>query len=118
VSGKVGFPRQERLRVRSEYLRMYAEGAKLVGPSFICFVERREGQGRKFGCAVSQKVGKAVVRNRVKRYLREIYRTHRPMLAEDAHVVIVARHRAARMGFHECRDAVLRLFRQGGVLRA
>jgi ribonuclease P protein component len=116
VTGKYAFPRQERLRTRREYLRVYGEGAKWVGPAFICYVARGEGQDRKFGFAVSQKVGKAVVRNRVKRYLREIYRTHRPYLAGDAQLVIVARAPSAKLDFHQSRDAVRRLFRKGGVL--
>jgi ribonuclease P protein component len=96
---------------------MYGQGKKRVGPTFICYVVRREGQGRKFGCTVSQKVGNAVVRNRVKRYLREIYRTHRPVLADDAHVVIIARPGAARLTFTQSCDAVNTLFRQGGIIR-
>ena len=116
MSGQREFPRQERLRKRSEYRQIYNEGRKVVGPAFICFVAWREGQGRKFGCAVSQKVGKAVVRNRVKRYLREIYRTHRGALAEDAHMVVVARRGCAELNFHESQEAIRRLLRRGGVL--
>jgi ribonuclease P protein component len=88
-----------------------------VGPEFICFVIRCDGQGRKFGFAVSRKVGKAVVRNRVKRYLREIYRAHRARLSEDIHLVLVARPRAAELDFPQCAEAVRRLLNEGGLLR-
>jgi ribonuclease P protein component len=67
---------------------------------------RRDGQGRKIGLTVSRKVGNAVVRNRLKRYIREAYRTQRLELPEDAHIVVVARKAAAELSYPECERAV------------
>lgn len=117
MTGSLDYPKEERLRARPAYLAVYSEGRKFTGPAFICHVAPGLGQGRKFGFAVSQKVGNAVVRNRVKRYLREIYRTHRSELAEDVRVVIVARRPARNMNFHDAHTAVCQLFREGGVMR-
>lgn len=84
---------------------------------FIAYVVRQTGQGRKLGCAVSRKVGKAVVRNRVKRYIREVYRTHRSLLIDDIHLVIVAKADAGKVGYQECAAALQRIFQKGDVLR-
>jgi ribonuclease P protein component len=65
---------------------------------------------------VSRKVGRAVVRNRIKRYIREVYRTHRARLAADVYLVIIARPTAARLSSRECADAMRRLFHKGDVL--
>lgn len=116
MPGSNAFPKRERLTRRREYVAVFEHGRKRVGPEFICFSVPRDGQGRKFGFAVSRKVGKAVVRNRVKRYLREIYRAHRAYLSEDIHLVLVARPRAAELDFHQCAEAVRRLLREGGLL--
>jgi len=67
---------------------------------------RRDGQGRKIGLTVSRKVGNAVVRNRIKRYIREAYRNQRLELPEDAHIVVVARKAAAELSCLECAQAV------------
>ncbi len=68
------------------------------------------------GLAVSRKVGKAVTRNRVKRYLREFYRTHRSYLVEPCQVVVVARPAAASINYAECVLAMKQLLQKGGVL--
>ena len=96
---------------------MYREGEKRVGETFVCYMARRAGQGRKMGLAVSRKVGRAVVRNRVKRRIREIYRTHRGKLGEDVHVVIVARQASAGLNYHQSEDALRQLF-QRSIFRA
>ena len=69
------------------------------------------------GLAVSRKVGRAVVRNRVKRRIREIYRTHRGQLGEDVHVVIVARQASAGLNYHQSEEALRQLF-QRSIFRA
>ena len=110
------FPRCEHLTKRAEYLSVYDRGSKWVGRMFILYVVRDEGAERKLGVAVTRKVGNAVVRNRVKRILREIYRHHRPHLGTGFRMVLVARPYAAQASYDECHAAVAGLFKQGGVL--
>ncbi len=51
---------------------------------------------RRLGLVVGRRVGTAVVRNRVKRYVRGWFREHRELLPEGADLVVVARGGAAR----------------------
>jgi len=64
----------------------------------------RAGTGR-IGITVSRKVGGAVVRNRVKRWIRECYRRRQPEFPGHVDVVVVARPTAADAG-HDgiCRE--------------
>jgi ribonuclease P protein component len=111
--GSQKYPRRERLTRRSEYLRVYAVGTKRVGRAFICYTARHEGQGRKVGFAVSRKVGSAVVRNRIKRYLREIYRRNRVHLDQETHFVVVARPACAELDYHQCESALRQILFKG-----
>lgn len=92
---------------------MYQSGAKRVGRSFVVYAVQRAGQGRKMGCSVSRKVGGAVVRNRVKRYIREVYRTHRRSIPDDVFLVIVARPGSAGLSYHDCESEMRRLLPKG-----
>ena len=118
MTGPESFPRSERLTRRSEYLELYRKARRMDGQAFTCYVARQEGQGRKFGLAVSRKVGGAVVRNRVKRYIREVYRTRRKHLDDDFAMVIVARPSAASLSFAQCESAIDRLFQKGDLVSA
>lgn len=116
VPGSCKFPRAERLTKSREYEYVLKQGERLVGRGFVCYVVRQDAQGCKLGLIVSRKVGKAVVRNRVKRYVREFYRTHRQGWAAGARVVVAARMYSARMSYAECAEAMEQLLRRGGVL--
>ena len=116
MPGRETFPRRERLTKSSEFRQVYEQGRKVVGRAFVCYVARGEGQGRRVGMAVSSKVGGAAARNRIKRYIREVYRTCRKDMDDDLRIVVVARPAASTLSYVECREAIGRLFRQGGAL--
>ena len=116
MPGRYSFPRAARLTTKAEFRFVFERSRKVVGPSFVCHLVRRHERGSKLGIVVSRKVGGAVVRSRVKRYLREFYRTHRPDLLTEAWVVVVARPPAAAMSYRQCEQALQKLFRRGGLL--
>ena len=116
MPGPYSFPHAERLTRKSDFAQVFKRGKKIVGRTFICYLVRRETQGCKLGFAVSRKVGKAVVRNRIKRYLREFYRTQRPSFTTDVYLVFVARPASAGLNYAACADAIRQLLKQGGVL--
>ena len=108
----------DRIRKKSEYAAVFSESRKVVDRFFVCYLAVREQQGNKMGLAVSRKVGKAVTRNRVKRYLREFYRTHRPRMSTPCEFVVVARPEAAALDYAGCVRAMRSLLQKGGVLDA
>lgn len=70
-----GLPKSRRLRKRAEFQKVYEEGERVSGRLFTLFFRQSsaDAPGR-FGMTVSRKVGRAVVRTRVKRLLRESVR--------------------------------------------
>lgn len=118
MPGQYTFPRAARLTRKSEYAHVFERGARVVGRHFICYMVRHNEQGCKLGFAVSRKVGRAVTRNRIKRYLREFFRNHREAMTPGTHLVVVARPAAKELtGSGACADAMRELLRQGGVWR-
>jgi ribonuclease P protein component len=85
-------PRDARVRLRKEYLAIQNGGRRVAGPNLLLFA--LSGAGR-IGITVSRKVGGAVLRNRVKRWIRECYRRRRPEFPLGLDLVVVARPAAA-----------------------
>jgi ribonuclease P protein component len=70
------------------------------------------------GFVTSKRIGGAVVRNRVRRRLREIVRKHQQDLRADLWIVIIARPKAARATYCELEDEWLRLAKRTSILAA
>jgi ribonuclease P protein component len=91
------FPGAARVRSRQEYLAIQNRGRRLVGQHLLLFAlpVALPGGGR-LGVTVSKKVGGAVLRNRVKRWIRDCYRRRRPEFPAGLDLVVVARPPAAK----------------------
>ncbi|MCS6829218.1 MAG: ribonuclease P protein component [Armatimonadota bacterium] len=110
-------PRHERLRRRKDFLACYNEGRAYAQAHLVLYVRPQSG-GRRFGFVVGKKVGKAVVRNRVKRRLRAACRECLPNLSEGFDAVIVARRNAGEADYHQLLQEMQTLFRSAKVWKA
>ena len=105
-------PRTARVRLRSEYLAIQNRGRRVTGAQLMLFA--RAGAGR-IGITVSRKVGGAVVRNQVKRWLRDCFRRRRDEFPGDLDLVVVARPPAATSDHATlCRELTTLARRLGG----
>lgn len=99
------------------FRRLYAKGRSAAG-SYLVLYCRKNGTGQnRVGYTVSKKLGGAVVRNRVRRRLREIYRTHEEEFLPGCDIVVVARSRAAAAPYRKLERAMLALSARLGLLR-
>ena len=112
-----GFPRLARVRAKSEFDRVFAQGKRSADPLLSLHVLVDE-QPARLGLAVSRKVDPhAVGRNRIKRVVRDAFRRTRSQLAPGAYV-LVARVPARKASNAELRAAFLRLLQRAGTLPA
>lgn len=86
-TGAAGLTPAERIRRRSEYLRVYESGRKVHGRFMTLFVLPRTSAPSRLGIAATRKFGGAVSRNLARRRVREIFRSHRPLTPVDLVVV-------------------------------
>ncbi|GIV20811.1 MAG: hypothetical protein KatS3mg023_2562 [Armatimonadota bacterium] len=107
-------PRHERLRRRKDFLACYNEGKAYAQAHLVLYV-RPQPSGRRFGFVVGKKVGKAVVRNRVKRRLRAACRECLPHLVDGLDAVFVARKNAGEANYHQLLQEMQNLFRSAKV---
>ena len=92
-----------------EFRRIYAKGKSGVSPYLVVYCRPNRRGNNRLGVTVSAKLGHAVVRNRVRRRLREIFRLAQPEMKQGYDIIIVARSRAVTASYRELNAAYLRM---------
>lgn len=95
------FPKTARLRKRREFLSLSRTGKKVHGRHFVVISKKIAGLERRLGITVSGKVGNSVVRNRIKRLVRENFRRHREEILTGTDVLVIARPSAKGLSYAE-----------------
>ena len=104
------------LKLNHVFQRLYRKGVSAVSPNMVLYVRKNGWGTSRLGLTVSTKVGKAVVRNRIRRRLREIYRIHEDRFVPGYDMVVVARVRAAHAPYRVLEKEFLHLAAKTGVL--
>ena len=104
------------LKNNYEFRRLYAKGRSAVSPTLVIYVRRSKRPVNRVGFTVTVKLGKAVVRNRVRRRLREIYRLHETEFLPGRDLVVVARSRAVGAPYAKLEHSFLSLAEKLGLL--
>ncbi len=107
--------RQLRLRSRREYNAIFKQGRIWSNELLVLRTLPNQLNHNRFGLVTSRRVGNAVVRNRVRRRLREILRSLATRPGWD--VVISARAAAARADYHELERVVTKLLARARILQ-
>ncbi len=107
----------ETIKENREFRRAYHKGQKGVAHYVVVYCLKNRTDS-KFGITVSKKIGKAVIRNRVKRLIRESLRTYADSLDGTFSIVIVARTAASHATFHQIDSSLKNALLQVGVIQS
>jgi ribonuclease P protein component len=87
--------KRTRLSRSSDFERVYRQGSSVASRFLVLYYfrqsERSADAAPRLGLSVSKKLGGAVVRNRVKRHLREAFRASAERVSPDYDYVVIAR---------------------------
>ena len=104
------------LKLNHIFRRLYHTSA--VANGYLVFYARPNRLNiNRVGITVSKKLGHAVVRNRVRRRLREVYRLNEDAFIPGWDIVVVARSRCVDAPFHNLVHAYLSLAEKAGLLK-
>src|SRR3954469_6425325 len=100
AAGGEGLPKRARLTKRSEFLTLSRKGKRLHTSHFIVLSKGNDVGQSRLGITVTTRVGNAVVRNRIKRLVREFFRRRKEMMQAND-VVVIAKQGADRLSLEE-----------------
>jgi ribonuclease P protein component len=109
-------PRLVMLSRPEDFAALQSSGTVRSHPLLVVRVRRTDLEVTRFGLSTGRKLGGAVVRNRVRRRLREVLRVMAPSFQPGWDVLIIARSPVISAEYDALTDAVHHLLRRGGVL--
>ncbi len=89
------FRRRERLRLRVDFARVFAEKCTSSNRQLVVYVAANELGWSRLGRSVGRRVGNAIRRNRVRRWIREAFRTQKSLFPAGLDIVVVAKPQSA-----------------------
>ena len=103
------------LKLNHIFRRLYHTSGFANG-FLVLYARKNRTEGNRVGVTVSKKLGKAHIRNRVRRRIREVYRLNEELFQPGWDIVVVARTKAIDAGFQDLTKAYLALARKARIL--
>ncbi|WP_373230412.1 ribonuclease P protein component [Cohnella sp.] len=110
--------RKLRLRKREDFNVVYRYGRSFANSQFVVYWRRRSQKGSfRMGVSASSKLGNAVVRNRLRRMVKEIVRLNAGKLLEDTDLILIVRKPALSLPYKEMESSILHVLRKSSLLK-
>lgn len=108
-------PKTNRLKKNKQFSYIYKHGqTKHTSFLSLSFVKTKF-KPYKVGFTVSKKIGKSVIRSKVKRRLREAFRSLMPNVNENYNYIIIARPEIASASFDEIKSSIISVLKKSGL---
>ncbi len=97
------------IRKNRDFQKVYKGGTSYANKLLVMYVKAGEEPKTRIGISVSKKIGNSVVRHRVTRLIREIFRLHKEETEKGLDIIVVARQAAGDSDFKKLESAYLHL---------
>ncbi|MBY0123658.1 ribonuclease P protein component [Bacillus sp. S/N-304-OC-R1] len=106
-----------RVKKNKEFQDAFKKGTSFANRQFVVYSLSKPGQDHfRIGLSVSKKIGNAVTRNQIKRYVRQAFHEIEHELKHEFDYIIIARKPVADMGFLEIKNSLIHVLKLSKVL--
>ena len=105
------------LKRNKQFRQVYRKGKSVACRELVLIYAKNRSDMVHVGCSVGKKLGNSVVRNRVKRRLREAFRPNLPLLLPGFDLIVIARDAARDAPFSSLADSLRYLLRKAGLFQ-
>lgn len=109
--------KQLRLAKREDFNKVYRNRKSLANHQFVLYYMKQPAVSKfRLGISVSKKIGNAVVRNRLRRVVKEIIRHHESLITTNIDFILIARKPVAKMEYKDIEKSIIHLLKKSGLL--
>jgi len=105
------------LKKNWKFREVYKNGKYFANKFLVVYITENNTENNYLGITVSKKVGNSVVRHRITRLVREVYRLHEMMFNSGLNIVVVARVSALEASFKDIEQSVLHLAKLHKIIK-
>lgn len=133
---KFALEKQQRIKREAEFKKIMEKGKSYADKYLVVYVlekssqinpltsssrkvtQEEESRLPRMGLSVSRRIGKAVIRNRIKRWMREVFRLHQSRLKDRMEIILIARSSAKELvDYFEMEKRILHLWGKARIVR-
>lgn len=107
----------ESLKKNRDFQNVYRSGASFANRYLVMYVRKNGTEYNRLGISVSKKVGNSVVRHRITRLIREVYRLREDTFNSGLDVVVIARVSAKGISYQQVESSLLHLANLHSIMR-
>jgi len=105
--------KKNRIKKNEDFSRVFREGTSTANRQFVIYTLRKEDQQQyRIGLSVSKKLGNAVVRNHIKRYIRQALHELSDDLQIEMDYVVIARKPCTELPFNEFKKSLIHVLKR------
>ncbi len=110
--------KEYRVKKNEEFQEIFKKGKSVANRQFVVYTLKRPEQKHfRIGLSVSKKIGNAVTRNQIKRYVRQVFHEFDGYIHNDVDYIIIARKPTADMDFYEVQKSLTHVLKLARVLK-
>ena len=108
--------KEEKIRKNIEFRTVYRRGKSFSNQLLVLYIYKNRKELNRVGISVSKKVGKSVIRSKVKRLISESYRLNKNSIKKGYDLVFIARTGSNDKNYVEIERSLKNLFKRAGLL--
>jgi ribonuclease P protein component len=107
-----------RIKKNEDFQKIFRMKKSVANRQFVIYImDKPEQKKFRVGLSVSKKLGNAVTRNRIKRYIREAIKELKTDIIGNRDFIVIARHPVSDMNFHEVKKSLLHVMRIAKLIK-
>ncbi|MDF2558310.1 MAG: rnpA [Bacillales bacterium] len=109
--------KNRRIKSEKEFQFVFKKGKSFANKQIVIYVISKTDQTNfRIGLSVSKKIGNAVVRNRIKRYLRQSFIEIDPLLIKNIDIIVIARSQLSKFNFFEVKSSLIHILKRASLI--
>ncbi|MCP3032229.1 ribonuclease P protein component [Halobacillus sp. A1] len=105
-----------RIKKNKEFQKVFQHGQSFANRQLVLYYLKKDQSHFRIGLSVSKKIGHAVMRNQIKRYLRQAFHELEENIKPEYDLVVIARKPTHQMDFHEIKSSLTHVLYKSKLL--